>query len=252
MQDDQKNIDIFPRKLSRTERQLLFSVLPENKPGYASYRKLIEDLFVVGFGRFGEGNFILGKENDLPDLSAPSSNIFAVGNCNCKYGNIYIVIHEMFEDKIEIQFSKSFVEKIPDDIDVQSSWTYSTWIPGFPHPGDKSKVREIQIIKNNVVLAISTKHKRIWVYEKKSGVNHFIPVTKLYDEIMRIEEEKDPKIALDSSRFFSHNSGLSDQLIGQGFLVYNKYWKKVEVDKLYFEEKQKTKTKGFIRKIFKV
>ena len=56
----ENSLNDFPRKLTERERDFLFSILPENKKGYKLYRDKIDSLFVIGFGRFGDTNLVLG------------------------------------------------------------------------------------------------------------------------------------------------------------------------------------------------
>ncbi len=230
----------FPRKLNDIEKQLLFLLLPPERNGYNLYREKIANYFVLGYGRYGGGNLILGNEDDEIDFTMPSAPVFAVGNVKTAAGDVYIVIHEEFENQIEVDFSEPEILK-SDNTAIISSWSYSAWKPGMKNPANNEKIREIHIIKNALVVAISPSDKKIWVFEKESGVNHFIPVTKFYDELMRIKEEKDPKIALDASRFFTELQTYSDELIARAFLVYNKYWKKMEIDSSRFVAKNKPK-----------
>lgn len=241
----------FPRQLMQIERDLIFSILPENRIGYKLYRDKIDHYKVIGFGRSGTNNLILSREVTQPDLTAPLAPIFAVGNAMVNPGEIYIVIHEEFEDQIEIDFSlSSDVDEISDEIEIKQYWTYSTWKPGKLNPADNSKVREIHLINNSLVIAISTRNKKVWIYDDKTGLNHFIPVTKLYDEMMRIRKGKNPEIALNAKRFFSNNADFNDELIGQGFLVYNKYWKKLKIDDSLFLNKVEPKSQSLLKKIF--
>ena len=177
------NQNIFPRKLTEREKEWLNFILPADKKGYFEFRKKIENLFVIGYGRFGGTNLILGKQNDKPDLSAPSSPVFASGNIIYKEAEIYVLIHEEFEGQIEIDISNKRESEIPEELTEVSRWTYSNWKPGNKAPGDISDVREIHLIKNEIVIAIAPVHKRIWVYENKSGINYFSPVTNFFNEI---------------------------------------------------------------------
>ncbi len=238
----------FPRKLNDIEKELLFSLLPKERKGYAEYRRKISNYYVIGLGRFGNGNLILGELNDKVDFSMPSSPVFAVGSVKTNLGEIYIVIHEEFENQIEVDISEPEIMKA-GELKYISKWSYSFWKPGMKNPANNEKVREIHIIKNKLVVAVSVADKKIWVFEKENGVNHFIPVTKFYDELMRIKEEKDPKIALDASRFFKDQAAYSDELIARTFLVYNKYWKKMEIDPSRFGKE--TKPKRTFLKFFK-
>src|SRR5512135_3741418 len=90
----------FPRELTRQEKYLLFSVLPEAKPGYKQYREKINALFVTGFGRFRNSNLILGKQNTIPDLSLSSAPVFAAGTIKIPNDEIDILINEEVDDEI--------------------------------------------------------------------------------------------------------------------------------------------------------
>jgi len=241
----------FPRQLTQTELELIFLLLPENRIGYNLYRNKINTCKVIGLGKFGNNNLILSSKVTRPDLTAPPAPIFAVGNAVVDSGEIYIVIHEEVEDQIEIDFSLSGFDEISENLTIKQYWTYSNWKPGKPNPADNSKVREVHLIHNSLVIAISSQNKKVWIYDDKTGLNHFIPVTKLYDEMMRIKKEKNPEIALDTKRFFFNNADFNDKLIGQGFLIYNKYWKKLEIDNSLFLKKAETKSrKSLLKKIF--
>ena len=99
-----QNENQFPRQLTSTENMFLFSVLPENKIGYKTYRNKINNLVVTGSGRFGGGNFVLGKEGTEPDLSFPSSPVFAIGTNVYKEGTIDITIMKNSMKKLNLTF----------------------------------------------------------------------------------------------------------------------------------------------------
>src|SRR4030067_1942274 len=176
----------FPRNLTSNENMLLFSVLPENKTGYNAYRNKIKALVVTGFGRFGGGNFILGKENTKPDLSFSSSPVFAIGTNIYKEGTIDIAIHEELDDEIEYDISvlnqSHRAGSIPETLTEIKRLNYSEWNPGDTAPNDGSYVREVKIIENEYMLAIAALHKKIWLHEYKSGVNFIIPLSNFYNE----------------------------------------------------------------------
>lgn len=229
---------IFPRKLDRMEKELLDFILPKNRSGYAAINEKITNLFVIGNGRFGENNYIIGEKTDVVDLTAPSSPVIAAGYKTIDGKTYYVLVHEEFEKTFEIDYQ--IVGK------KESDFTYSDWLPGKKAPGDNSELREIIIIPDEAVLVIAPKHKRIWVYIKKTGINHFIPMANLYNEIMRVKGEKDPKIALNVKRIFSNHRDLSDEEIRRGFYSYNRYLKKVDLDFAYSNKaKQKVKRSFF-------
>ncbi len=240
----------FPRQLSSKEKQWLFAALPENKLGYKQYRDIIENLLVIGYGRFGEGNFILGEEGDIIDFENSSSPILAVANITFDVGKVYVTIHEELDGQIEVDIKGTAVEHIPDDLEQAKVWTYSNWIPGEKAPFDKSAVREIHLVKNEIVLVIAPIHKKVWVYNSKSGINHFIPVTNYYNEMMILLNNKNSDTALNPGRLFSNLSEFTDQQLAQGFLVYNKYSNRIELDYHQFDSKINRKKESFFSFFF--
>jgi hypothetical protein len=224
----QQNInEVFPRELNRREKCWLFAALPENKLGYRQYREIIENLFVIGYGRFGDGNFILGEKDDKIDLDISSSPILAIANITFDVGKVYVTIHEEFEGQIEVDIKVTAGENIPDDLTQAKVWTYSNWVPGDKAPFDKSDVREIKLVKNEIILVIAPVHKKVWVYNAQSGINHFVPVTNYYNEMMILLNVKDSEKALNPGRLFSNLDEFTDEQLIQGFLVYNKYWQRI-------------------------
>lgn len=237
------NQNKFPRSLTEKEKEWLNFILPAERKGYAEYRNKIEQLCVIGYGRFGGTNLILGKENDKPDLNAPSAPVFASGNIIYNEAEIYVLIHEEFENQIEIDISYNHESGVPEKLIEVSRWTYSNWTPGNKAPRDNSEIREIHLIKNEIVIAIAQVHKRIWVYENKSGINYFIPVTNFFNEIIRVREIREAKNLPKPDSIFTDTNSFSDKEIAQGFLLYNKHWKKLEIDNENFKKAESIKKK---------
>lgn len=247
----QQNINQkFPRELSSREKYWLFAALPENKLGYKQYRDIIENLLIIGYGRFGEGNFFLGEVGDNIDLEVSSSPILAVANISFDIGKVYVTIHEELDGLIEVDIKGTAMDHIPDDLDQAKVWTYSNWVPGEKAPFDKSFVREIHLVKNKIVLAIAAAHKKIWVYNAASGINHFVPVTNYYNEMMILSNNKNAETALNPGRLFTNLNEFTDQQLAQGFLVYNKYSNRVELDYHNLDSKIDQKKKSFFRSFF--
>ena len=242
----QNDTTYFPRKLKLREREWLFTALPEKKLGYMQYREIIDGLTVIGFGRFGGGNLILGTEGDIIDLEVSSSPIFAVSNISFENANVYVTIHEELERQIEIDLKIDNEENISDDLSRSKIWSYSNWVPGEKAPHDNSGVREIHLVKNEIVLAIAPHHKKIWVYNSKSGINHFVPVSNFYNEMILQTEIKDPAIALNPGRLFTNLDEFSDEQLTAGFLTYNRHWKRVELGHHFDELKSEQKKKSFL------
>ncbi|MBI1938460.1 MAG: hypothetical protein HYS25_10075 [Ignavibacteriales bacterium] len=244
---EQKKI---PRELSELEKYWLFKMLPSERKGYNEYRKKIEQLLIIGSGRFGNNNFYLGKEGDVIDLSISSSPVIAAGEVIYDSFNVYVTIHEEFEDKIEIDLKKSS-EVIPENLIEKSCWSYSEWLPAQKAPYDNSVVREVAIIKNEVVLAIAPHHKKIWVYNCADEINYLIPVSNFYGDIIRVLKNHDPKIALNPNRIFTNTDEFSDEVIAEAFFLYNRQWKKFLMDSSKLETKLESKKKKSFLNFFR-
>lgn len=240
------NIEHFPRDLSAEEKELLFSALPENKIGYKHYRNKIEQMIVLGHGRFGGGNYILGKLDSELDLESSSTPIFAISKIVYGDHEIYITIHHENDDQIEIDIQNIEMTTKIGELKEKYRWTYSNWIPGQKAPYDNSDVREIHLILKSLVLVIASAHRKIWVYNAKDEVNYLIPVTNFYNELMLLMEERDPEVALNPNRLFTSLASFDDEKLGQAFLLYNKYWNRIDVDYSLFDPKMVQRKKSFI------
>ncbi len=224
----------FPRALTEKEKYLLLSVLPENKIGYKKYREKIEKLIVIGQGRFSRDNMILGKTGCKPDLSSPSTPVFASGTVICKETEIDVNIHEEIEDEIEFDISTNNSFDLKDDFTEISKWSYSEWVPGVNAPKDNSPVREIVIIPGKFILAIAPVHKKIWLHNFSSGVNHLIPLSNFYNQLMMVKDIRNSNIALHPGIFFEHYNEYSDHDLISALITYNKYIKRFDIDLTYF------------------
>lgn len=220
----------FPRELTGQEKYLLYSVLPEKKPGYNLYRKKISKLLVTGYGRFKNNNFILGKENTTPDLSFSSTPVFAAGTVKIPGDEIDILINEELDDEIEFDLSPKNSDVIPEDIIEKEKWSYSEWNPGDKSPDDNNEVREVIIAQGKYLLAFVPSHKKIWLHESESQVNYIIPVTNYYNELMRFRGSRDPKEALNPGLLFQKLNDFPDEDLVNAFVLYNKYMRRFSMD----------------------
>lgn len=239
----------FPRKLKELERELLFSILPAGKQGYKLYREKITNKYVLGFGRFGETNLILGNKDDKLNIQDASSSIFAAGSIIYDEGKVEISINDEIDDRIEFDISPKDYEQVVKRKEFKR-WNYSEWIPGQSSPRENSYVREILISPGKYALAVSAEEKRIWLYEFETGINHLIPLSNFYNQLMIQKNIRDPKIALKPNLFFGNGTGkhsdYTDIDLRNTFLTYNKYIKKLNIK----EEQIISKTKNR-RKLFK-
>lgn len=221
--------------LSGREREWIAWILPEDRTGYRVYRRLIESMTVIGEGRRGKGELILGREGHEVDFSAPLAPVFAYGAIETNFGTISVTIRELMDDQISVEIVSHRSDAVPQEFEEARRWTYSTWNPGSVCPQCGSIVREISMHAmagrhDHFILAICTNDRRLWVHDASDGVNRLIPATNFYNELMLHKNIRDPKIALDSKRLFTELVSYSDDDLTYAFLTYNKLRAKVHVE----------------------
>ena len=142
----------FPRELYKSEKEILFSVLPESKSGYKKYRQRIDDMKVIGQGRFGGGNFILGFEGDEIDLDIPSASVFSSGIVISNESKFDVTIHEEEEEQIEYDISP-FTKIDPEkEIKIESVTSLAFWNKNEKSPFTDLPVNEFVVLKNNTII----------------------------------------------------------------------------------------------------
>jgi hypothetical protein len=220
----------YPRSLTERELSWLFYLLPEHIPVYAEYRNKISSMLVIGEGRFGGGNFVLGYAGDKPDLSYSSLPVFACGQIIFKECSLQVSIHEFFDNKIEVSISSISGDEIPGTLTEIRKWSYSYWKPGDESPFEGDRLRGIEITKTgNLVLALSPKNLSVWLYEKKTGLNHIIPVTNFINELLRGNKSIDKTKGINIAYIFENLNKFSDDEFIRALVQYNKQWRKVEL-----------------------
>jgi hypothetical protein len=180
-------------------------------------------MMVIGDGNFGEGNYILGKNEPNPDLSFPSAPVFALGTVNNGTKQIDVIIHVETENKIEVWFGNDINEITDNKFNVKS---YSHWMPGMSSPFTDSKVREISVKPKEFILAIVPEEKKIWLYESSSGVNHLIPVSNYYNSLMLYRNERNADKVLNPNLFFNNLGLYNDLELKSALELYNKYMRR--------------------------
>jgi hypothetical protein len=223
--------NIFPRPLTTREWELIEWILPEDRTGYRKYRELLRSLSVIGQGRWGEGNIILGQPGDTPELSGPMERIFANGIIEADEGKITVSVHEYAAGQLEIQITNLNDESFPDKLSIKRKVTYSTWKPGIVCPFCNGNVREVHINSSEPIamLAFCRSDRSIWIYDDTGGVNHPIPGTNYYNELMLHKHIKDPALALESNNLFTMLDDYSDNDLRQAFVNYNKIWHRIDI-----------------------
>lgn len=219
----------FPRKLTAPEKIILLSILPESKAGYKLYREKIINLFVIGSGRFGGNNYILGNMGDELDLNVPSSPVFALGIAESGMDTIDIVIHEQQDEQIEFDITANPISLLQNDLMIDKVRCFSYWIPGEKYLFEDAEVREYMISPGSYILAIAPQLKKIWLHDISTGVNHIIPVSNFFNELMRLKNIRNPKLALNPGNFFENINEYKNDEIRNAFLMYDNYLSKFNI-----------------------
>lgn len=246
----QTETHIYPRPLRPKERDLLEFVLPADRPGYRRYRERIAGMMVLAEGRRGRGNVVLGMPGARADITSPLAAVVAYGVVETTRDTFTITVRECVDDQIDVEIVSSHGESIPDHFEEKRRWTYSSWRPGSPSPATETPVREIPITAT-LTLAISSRERRIWLFDAATGMNHLIPITNYHNELMRHKGVRDPAVALAANRFFDDLNSYSDADLRAAFIAYNRVRKKVEL----VPEPETASPRGwrrFLRRIFRI
>lgn len=219
---------LYPRPIQDKERDMLESVLPIERPGYRAYRELLAQMVVLGEGRRGRGNLVLGFAGDTPDIISPLGAVVAYGMVEATRDTFSITVREYLGKQIDVEIVSAGGEEIPQHFEEKRRWTYSDWQPGMVSPASGAIVREVSV-DENIVLVCAKEDKRIWVYDSQSGIVHLIPITNFYNELMLLKNIRDPNIALRSTKFFDDLDTYSDDELRKTFMNYNKLRPKVSV-----------------------
>ena len=240
----------FPRPLSRFEGESLLWLLPKQKSGYEQYRKYIDEWLVVSEGRRGTGNYILAAQGTIADNESPLPPVYAYGVIETSGGNISVTLRELFYDQLEFEIMNLSGPAVPVEFDENRRWNFSLWFPGDVCPACGRNPRQVSLQRENgaaLTLSLCTTDKRIWIHDAGDGVNHLIPVTNFYNELMLHKHIRDPKKVLDSNNLFLQTDSFSDDDLADAFSSYNKLRKKVELGKIAKPVKQR---KTFAQRIF--
>ena len=221
--------DEYPRGLREKERDLLEFVLPEDRSGYRQYREWIASMVVLGEGRRGKGNLVLGTKGDKADVTSPLAPVIGYGVVETTLDRFSITVREYVGRQIDVEIVSTRGEEVPDHFEEKRRWTYSSWKPGVPSPATGHPLREV-VIAGNLTLAIAKLEKRLWVYDRASGMNLLIPITNFYNELMLHRAIRDPQTALKSDLFFQNLDSYTDPDLRASFVAYNKLKRKVELE----------------------
>ena len=246
----------FPRTLTPLERELLTWVLPIDRPGYATYRGLVGQWKVAGRGRRGEGDLILAAPDTLLDVDSPLPPLLAFGAARSGEDEITVSVRELMGDQLEFEIAGQTTD-FPVDLRSCRRWTFSEWLPSRPCPSCEGSLREVAMKTasgRTLVLALCAKDRRFWVYDEESGINHLIPVTSFYNELMLQKNVHDPATVLQSNRLFTDLALHSDAALTAAFSSYNRMRRKVALGEPLVVPKEAGTSwvKRATRRLFKV
>lgn len=220
----------FPRELTSFECELLLWILPEERSGYREYRTYVQEWSVVAQGRRGEGNYILAPVGERVDVESSLPQVLAYGIVETATGQLSVSVRERLDNQVEFE-----IFCLNGDVDVTQfrevrRWTLSDWLPLQPCPSCGKSIRVVPMISkqgHKVMLAICAQDQRLWVYDEQTGINHPVPVSNFYNELMLHKNIRDPKTALDAKQLFRQLSLYSDADLAYAFRTYNRLRAKV-------------------------
>lgn len=223
----------FPRELRPVEKNLLLWLLPEDRSGYAGYRDLLLHWKVVAQGRRGNGNYIVAPVDERPDNESPLPPVVAYGVVETGEGELSVTLRERLGNQVEFEIAFLGKGEFRELANERRRWTFSEWLPGASCPRCGRAPREVVMTTEDhrsVVLAICAADRRLWVYDSETGMNHPVPVTNFYNELMLHTNVRDPNVALDSQRLFQDLGGFTDRDLVRAFASYNQIRTKVSID----------------------
>ncbi|MBC8144058.1 MAG: hypothetical protein H7X80_00655, partial [bacterium] len=220
-------------------------------PAYSVIAHAIKPLVALGFGRWGDGDLVLGIVGQLIDLGAPMEPVVAYGEI--AFGDastLSISVHRADDEgRVEIHFSgMTFDEyQLAEETD---RWCFSYWSPGQPSPANGLPVRDVTLdTAGTLTLALDATRRLLWLFDGATRGNTLIPVTNFYNELMLSKNVRDPEIALNHRRLFDAPDENSDEEIARGFKRYNMTWRKVDAERLEDAPSTNAATNGFVARI---
>ncbi len=226
--------EFYPRPLTPLENNLVLWVLPERSAGYAPYREFVGSASVIGQGRRGEGEIILGTPGDLPDLDSPLPPVVSFGVAAADDDEISVTVREILDTQMSVEIVGRRNDRVPPGARIERRWTYAQWQPGRPCPQCGRPAREVEVARavtpaRPVVLAICAADRRLWIYDGPTAVCRPVPVTNYYNELMLLKKIRDPETALVSSKLFERLGEFSSADLATAFVAYNRLKTKIEL-----------------------
>ncbi len=226
---------VFPRSLTGNEERWLDFLLPEDRPGYRSLRDRLRPLLVLGEGRWGNGDLVLGAAGTAIDITEGMQPVVAYGEIGGAAADtpellITLSVHQPNDDGlVEFQIDAGTAGALPSQWQERFRWTYSQWMPGDPCPAFGTAVREVQLnSRRDLLLVIAPARRVLWIHDAYELTNLLIPVTNYYNELMLLKGIRDPHRALDHRWLFLEPNGFTDAELRRAFARYNRAFPKVD------------------------
>lgn len=234
-------LQIYPRRLSEIELKYLRYILPDSVAVYNEYFTQLAALWVIGHGRFGHENLVIGEENTVNTHHSGLGSIFSAGVYIENGTRTELLLHSMVEGQAEFDIMNQPEAK------GDAAYTLSLWRPGVKLPGSAEKVREIPLMRDKLLLACDREKRQFWIFEYETQFNRIIPATNLLNEIRFVAGLKGE---LKPKEIFTQLDTVSDEKIVKAFIKYNKLFNKIEHLQITPPAPQKQQT-GFFDRIFK-
>ncbi len=218
----------YPRALSTKELELLEYVLPAERADYRRYRELLAELVVIGEGRRGPGNVILGVPGAEPDLLSPLPGVVAYGMVETTLDAFTVTVREERGGQVDVEIVSRRGDVLPPHFEEKRRWTYSLWEPGLPSPDTGAPVQEVRI-DPRTVLALASGERRIWVWEETGGAVRPVPITNFFNALMQVKRIRDPAMALRSDLLFERPGAATETDLRRAFVLYNSRHPKVRL-----------------------
>jgi len=174
--------DSYPRPLTPIEQELVDWVLPAGAAGYAPYRAFIANSSVIGAGRRGEGEVILGTPGDVPDLESPLPPVVSYGVASAGGDEVSVTVREIVDGQMSVEVVGRREDRVAPGARIERRWTYAEWLPGAPCPQCGRPAREVDVVPpesdgRRIVLALCATDRRIWIRDGATGLCRPVPVT---------------------------------------------------------------------------
>jgi len=102
--------------------------------GYAPYRTFITRSSVIGQGRRGEGEVILGTPGDRPDIESPLPAVVSFGVAAADGDEVSVTVREILEGQMSVEVVGRRSDRVAPGARIEKRWTYAQWRPGLSCP----------------------------------------------------------------------------------------------------------------------